>query len=249
MSDSSRLAGVFGSLATMGVAGLLVPARDWLDPTNVALILVVFIAATAASGGRAAGAWTSLVAALSFNFFYTQPHYSLRINDRVDIITTLLLLVVGLIVGELANLRTRSQREATVASSGSHRLEHVAAAVAGGRDADTVWPVVREALIGQFRLAECRFEPAPFESGDELQRLHRDGRLPATEHVFTGEGFELPEDGVEVLVETGSNVLGRLVLVPTAHAGATRAERKVVVALADQFAVAVARTAQPRTLT
>ena len=233
----------------IGVAGLLVPARDWLGATNVALVLVVVIAGAAATGGRTAGALTSLMAALSFNFFHTQPHYSLRINDRVDVITTLLLLVVGLIVGELANLRTRSRREATVATGGTRRLEEVAAIVAGGRDADTVWPVVRKALVEQFRLAECRFEPVPFETGDERPRLQRDGRLPATEHVFTGEGFELPASGVEVLVESGTKLLGRLVLVPTPHAGATRAERKVVVALADQFAVAVARTAQRHVLT
>jgi K+-sensing histidine kinase KdpD len=249
MSESSRLAGVFGSLAVIGVAGLLVPARDWLDPTNVALVLVVVIAGAAATGGRGAGALTSVMAALSFNFFHTQPYYSLRISDRDDIVTTVLLLVVGVSVGEIATLRTRSRREATVASGGTRRLEDVAAAIATGRDAESVWPVVRQALVEQFRLAECRFEPAPFEAGDELPRLQRDGRLPATEHVFTGEGFELPPHGVEVLVEVGPTLLGRLVLVPTPHAGATRAERKVVVALADQFAVAVARTAQPRVLT
>lgn len=249
MSESSRLAGVFGALAAIGVAGLLVPARDWLDPTNVALVLVVVIAGAAATGGRAAGALTSVIAALSFNFFHTQPHYSLRINDRVDVITTLLLVVVGLIVGELANLRTRSRREATVATGGTRRLEDVAAAVASGRDAEFVWPVVRQALVEQFRLADCRFEPAPFEPVGALPRLHRDGRLPATEHVFTGDGFELPAQGVEVLVESGPTLLGHLVLVPTPHAGATRAERKVVVALADQFAVAVARTAQRHVMT
>ena len=80
------------------------------------LVLVIVVAAS--FGGRAAGVTTSVVATLSFNFFHTQPYYSLRISDRFDIITTLLLVVVGLAVGEIAVL---SHRHETVADEHTTR--------------------------------------------------------------------------------------------------------------------------------
>ena len=91
------------------VAGLLVAVRDTIGNTNVALILVVFVVAAAVFGGRLAGFTAAAVAAISFNFFHTQPYLTLRIKEGQDIVTVLLLLVVGLVVGELALLRQRTR--------------------------------------------------------------------------------------------------------------------------------------------
>ena len=62
-----------GALTAITVAGLIVPLRSTIDNTNVALVLVLVIVAAASFGGRAAGVTTSVVAALAFNFFHTQP--------------------------------------------------------------------------------------------------------------------------------------------------------------------------------
>ncbi len=116
-----------GSLAVVGIAGLLVPLRSTIDNTNVALVLVLVIVAAASFGGRIAGVTTSVVAALSFNFFHTEPYYSLRISDRFDIITTVLLVVVGLAVGEIAVLSHRHEVVADEHVTGARHLERVAA--------------------------------------------------------------------------------------------------------------------------
>ena len=44
-------------------------------------------------------------AALSFNFFHTVPYLTLEIDSADDVETTLLLLAVGLAVGQLASYR------------------------------------------------------------------------------------------------------------------------------------------------
>ncbi len=92
----------FGAIAAIAVAGVLVPVRSTIDNTNVALILVLVVVAAATFGGRTAGAITSIVSALAFNYFQTEPYYTLRISDRDDIVTAVLLLLVGLAVGEIA---------------------------------------------------------------------------------------------------------------------------------------------------
>ena len=62
---------------------------------------------SAAGSGASVAA---LVSVASFDFFFTRPYYSFSINARDDVETAVLLLVVGLVVGELV-VRTRRSRD------------------------------------------------------------------------------------------------------------------------------------------
>jgi Domain of unknown function (DUF4118) len=235
VNDAARIWSALGALAAIAVAGLLVPLRSTIDNTNVALVLVLVIVAAASFGGRAAGVTTSIVAALAFNFFHTQPYYSLRISDRFDIITTILLAVVGLAVGEIAVLSHRHEVVADEHATGARHLERVAGLVASGASESDVWDAVRAGLVAELGLASCRFDPGVGLT--HLPRIERDGRLLEGERYFTGGGFALPAEGVEILVERQGRTLGRLVLEPEGRRAVSRDQRRVGVALADQLAV------------
>jgi hypothetical protein len=245
--DSSRIIACLGAMAVIAIAGLLVPARDWLDTTNVALVLAIVVVGAAVFGGRMAGAITSISAALAFDFFHTPPYYDLRIDDRHDVIAALLLLVMGVTVGQLAALRYGSRHDALLHAQSAARLEAVASVVAAGVGLDTVWAVVRDALVDQLDLAACEFEPVPF--GAEYATLGRDGQIEAPTLRYEHGGFSLPPEGVAVPVVAKGELLGRLVLVPRPHRGTSKPQRRVAVALADQLAVAAAtwRPRQPLT--
>jgi K+-sensing histidine kinase KdpD len=238
--ESSRIVAAAGAVVAVLVGGLLAPARDLLGPANVALVLAIVVVGAAIFGGRVAGGVTSIAAALSFDYFQTRPYYSLRIDDREDIIAALLLLVMGVAVGHLALMRAGTRHEVQVQAKGAEHLEDVAAVVAAGADLDEVWPVVRRALINQLDLAGARFEPAPFNS--QYTALARDGHIASATLSYEPGGFSLPAEGAAVPVVAGAQQLGRLVLVPQPHSGTTRSQRRVAVALADQLAVAAART-------
>jgi hypothetical protein len=224
-----------GAIAAIVVAGLLVPVRDTFGNTNMALVLVVVIVAAAALGGRFVGAVTSVAAALAFNYFHTQPYRTLSVDNREDIATVVLLLVVGLIVGELANLHSRRRGDAQTRAAGAHWL-------AGGRPVEDVWPIVQQGLVDELGLTGCRFEPAPYHG--QLPAVQRSGRLegPLT---WAREGFELPAGGAQLSVEHRSHLFGRVVLAPTPGRGVSLEERRVAVALADQLAVAMAMAGKP----
>jgi K+-sensing histidine kinase KdpD len=238
--EPSRIFAAIGAIAAVLIAGLLVPLRDWLGSANVALILAAIVVGAAIFGGRFAGGITSIAAALSFDYFYTQPFYDLRINDHQDIVTALLLLVLGVAVGQLAVMRYGARRVEQLHARGAAHLEDVAAVVAAGANLDEVWPVVRRALIDQLDLAACQFEPAPFST--EHTSLDRAGHIDTRKLRYEPGGFALPLDGVTVPVVANREELGRLVLVPRPGRGTTRAQRRVVIALADQLAVAAARS-------
>jgi hypothetical protein len=238
--ESVGLGAGVGAASTILVAGLLVPIRGWLGASNVALVLAILVVGAAIIGGRMAGAVTSVAAALAFDFFHTEPYYTLRIDKREDVIAAVLLLVLGISVGQLAVMRVRSRREADLATRGAVRLEDVAAIVAAGASLDEAWPVVRRCLIEQLELSECRFEVPPFR--DSLTEIDRRGKLDTNALHYEAGGFVLPAEGAEIHVVHGGRLLGRLVLVPLKGRGTTRAERRVAVALADQLAVAASRS-------
>lgn len=102
-------------LGPLAASGILVVFRGELFATNAALVLVLPVLAAAIVGGRWGGVVSAVVAALCFDFFFTRPYYSFTITRRDDVETTLVLLVVGLVVGELV-VRARHSRQLERAS-------------------------------------------------------------------------------------------------------------------------------------
>ena len=138
---------------------MLIPIRDDVDNTNVALLLVVVVVAVASVGQRARrGAWRRCRRPASFNFFHTVPYYSLRIDSRDDVETAVLLLLVGLAVGELASRGLQAQRGGRPRAPRPGQPARPGALVAKGEDADYVLMATEAELTHLLGLAACRFE-------------------------------------------------------------------------------------------
>jgi K+-sensing histidine kinase KdpD len=101
------LAASIGGLGVLVMAMLLVPLRDFLGHQNAAILLLLGVQVVAATGGRVAGLIAAAVAALSFDFLFTEPYLQLVILHRLDIITVILLFVVGLATSEITHFRSR----------------------------------------------------------------------------------------------------------------------------------------------
>lgn len=97
------LAASIGGVGLVVAAMGLVPLRDFLGRQNVAILLLLGVQLLAATGGRIGGIVGAVVAALLFDFFFTEPYLELVILDRIDIITTILLFAVGLATSELTH--------------------------------------------------------------------------------------------------------------------------------------------------
>lgn len=75
---------------------------------NVALIMAVVTVAVAVVDWLA-GALTSVIAALALNYFHTEPYRTLRIDDRRDVLSVLLLGALGLAVSAVTAVRVRNE--------------------------------------------------------------------------------------------------------------------------------------------
>ena len=233
---AGRIALAIGPAVALGAAGLLERVRDSFGVANVALVLscVVVVAALA---GRSAGLATAVTAALAYNFFHTRPYYSLRISSGRDIATVGLLVIIGVIVGEMGTWRRRALAASTRRLQGSRALEAVAAQLAAGTQPDEIWAAVRAAMIDALDLADCRFE---LGASPSVQLIPRSGSLFGESMRLGRHGFELPASGAAIAVVYAGRTLGHIVMVPAGSGGSQRDIRQVAVALADEYAVALA---------
>lgn len=223
-------------------AALLVPLREDLVGTNLALILVVAVVAGAAFAGRMGGVVAAIAAALSYDFFLTKPYLSLQIESADDVETALLLLVVGLIVGQLALVSRRHLAQAERGRSEIDRLRRLAALVARGEDGADVLMAAQAELTELFDLERCRFEAGLPDGSRPV--LERTGGITGTRAWrFAGGDLELPWAGVDLPVLGHGRPVGRFVLVPHQGVGASLEARVVGVAIADLVGSVLAGTA------
>lgn len=227
------------------MSAVLLPLRDDVVSTNFALVLVLVVVAVAAAGNRVAGIVAALSAGAWFDFFFTKPYATFAINDRADIETAVLLLLVGVGVTELA---AWGRRQHAIAEREAGYLAGVEAASgigATGGSSSTLIHQVAKQLTGTLGLRRCRFQYGVAGLGD-LPRLGRDGHVRWRRVDVDIERAGLPtQDDVELLVESGGLLCGRFLLSATPGTRPSVAQRLMAVTLADQVGAALGRGGQP----
>ena len=235
--QKSKLAGwLLAVLGPIIVSVALIPFRDDFPATNAALVLVLVVVAAGTVGGRQGGITSAIVAALCFDFFFTRPYYSFTIDSRDDIETTIVLLVVGVAVGELVVRERRSRRIAWARGREVDQIRRVAELGAGGSPDGRLITVVQREIVELLGARGSRFERPPYAT--TLPRLGHDRVTipPHGGHLRAAARSEQRDRGSRL---GRGREIGRLVVVlaedstvlPTIPA----ADRALAVALADQL--------------
>ena len=224
-------------LAPIAVAALLIPWRDNLDTADNALFLVVVIVAVASTGRRGAAATAALVSALSFDFFLTRPYYSFRITRHQDLITEILLLVLGLAVGELAARGRRHRDEAWEGRKQVAQLHSVTELAASGRDPQVVVAAATDELRDLLALRKVQFTVHDTDAASA--RLTPDGEVRVGSVTWPTGDLGLPTQSVDLPVRGGGWVLGHFRLTPTPGKPVPADRLLVAVAIADQVGAAM----------
>jgi len=227
-----RFALIGALLAPPAVAALLIPFRTALPPANAALVLVVVVVAVAANGHRTAGVLCAFFAALWFDFFLTQPFYRFAINGRDNIETTVLLLVVGIAVTELAHRGRRMHGIAVIGGAQAGGVRRTAELVASDVPTGAVLDQVSAQLTELLALRGCRFalEREPDTYPPVLQP---DGTLRWGSSLWDVESLGFPSDEIELPARFQGRPLGRFMLLPTPATAPGVAARQTAVVLSD----------------
>jgi K+-sensing histidine kinase KdpD len=225
-------------LAPPAAAAALIPARTHTDNANIALGLVVVVVAVATFGHRLATVVSAISAAVWFDFFHTRPYYSFTISTHDDVVTAVLLLVVGVAVGELAIRTRRNLDAARTGSSDIANLHAVAELVAAGEKPEIAVVTVASELRRLFGLRDCTFERAPFETNPRVARFERSGNVVVGELSWGVGTMGLPGKQVELAVSGFGRTFGRFLMTPTPGHPVSFDRRIIAIALADQVAAA-----------
>jgi K+-sensing histidine kinase KdpD len=244
MPGRDRLAVLAALGAPLALAAILVPFRASFPNTDAALALLVVVVAVAANGYRLAGALAAASAAVWFDFFLTRPYYRFTITRRADIETTLLLLVIGMAVTELAVWGRRQHAAASRRAGYLDGINAAAQAVAAGGSPSALTEQVTGQLTQLLSLRSCRFQYGAAGLGQPA-RMRHDGTVVAAHRPWDvdAKGFP-PGIDTELLVESGGIFQGRFLMTPRPSAPPTLEQRLLAVALADQVGAALA-TSRP----
>jgi K+-sensing histidine kinase KdpD len=234
---------VIAVAAPLALALSLLPLRGQVPSATVALSLAVLVSAVAAIGSRLPAAVAAVSSALCFDSFYTRPYGSVSISNAGDVETTVLLLVGGLIVGQLA-ARNRAHRVRISQSSDNlSRIQAVAEMLAAGTDPQNVVAAVAGELKDMLGLRTCWFDTSfPDAVGPMIER---NGDVSWGRIWWGFDTLGLPGKPISLGVENQHHRLGRFVLLAEAGTRVSQQQLLAAVTLADQAGTALGVEAVP----
>jgi len=234
---SARLVSRIAALAVpLTVAAALVPVRTDFSDADAALITVVAVVAVASFGDRLGGILASASAAGWFDFFLTRPYERFAITRSQDVLTTVLLFVVGLAVTEITARGRRHRARAAEQTAYLDELHAIAGMMAEGGETQIALSRVEATLASLLNLRACYYEPTPPTGRSAL--VLRDGSV-----VLAGVRWPtLPGREVDLPIEYQSHSYGRFVLVPTPGTVVPLERRRVASALATDIGAILAAT-------
>jgi two-component system sensor histidine kinase KdpD len=125
-------------LITALATGLCVSARAYLGPTNLVMILLLGIVATAFRFGRGPSALASVLSVAAFDYFFVPPYYTFRVADTEYLFTFSVLLITALLI---STLTVRLRRQAAAADDRERRtaaLYAMSRDLAAAKDVDEI---------------------------------------------------------------------------------------------------------------
>jgi K+-sensing histidine kinase KdpD len=191
-------AGAFGASVLLGI--ILQPVRGTIGLENVTIVYLLIVIVAAAYGGRGAGLFAALVAALSYDYFLTTPYNRLVIDTLAQVVTVALLFAAGVVASLAGRARRRSTVEARQHSDALHLLNAITQMIAAGGDAARAAAEGLYGLLDADRVIIKRTGPTSeavvadvgrtdqAADAHDLPRLDQQGRLP--------RGFGLWRDGL-----------------------------------------------------
>ena len=117
-----RLGYVASLLGTAAVTALLIPFREHINSTTIALAYLLDVLFVALFWGSGPALLASVLAVFCFNFFFLPPLYTLSIAHSENWIALFAFFTTALAVGQLS---AREKRRAEEAERGEHEIERL----------------------------------------------------------------------------------------------------------------------------
>jgi len=178
---------VMATAALTMLVALLEKLRPALNQTTNALALVLAVILIAVTAGRGPALYASILAGLSFNYFFIGPFYSLRISRPEDLVAFLVFVATATLVGQMSSrlekrvIQTEVQQEQLERVRVDYQRASAEAAEAGElRRSERLKTALLDAIAHDLRtpltsikaaISTIRQKPVPGEVEQELYEV------------------------------------------------------------------------------
>jgi K+-sensing histidine kinase KdpD len=157
MPEADPLLGsVMRYLASFAMTALATVVAVDIDSTvtipNLSLVFVVPVIIAAVSLGLGPSLCSAILGALAFNFFLTEPRYTLAVEDAANIWAIGLLFVVGLIVSSVAFTSRQRATEAALLRRQATVLQGYSRDIAAADNTKAIASITSQALAAFFKV-------------------------------------------------------------------------------------------------
>jgi K+-sensing histidine kinase KdpD len=141
------------SIAMTAVATIVAIGVDTkVSIPNLSLVFVIPVIIAGISLGLGPSLCAAVLGAMAFNFFLTEPRYSLAVDDVANIWAIALLFVVGLIVSGVAFTSHRRASEASLLRKQASVLQGYTRDIAAAGNVNAITSITSQALAALFRV-------------------------------------------------------------------------------------------------
>jgi K+-sensing histidine kinase KdpD len=229
------------AIAPLLVCAVLAAFRDSVTAATSAVVLVLVVVAMAASGDRVAGFVAAVSSGVWFDVFLTEPFGRVTIKNRDDVEITVLLVLVGLSVTEIALWGRRQQARASRRAGYLDGVFGTSRIIAGAAESPSVLiNHVAEQIVELLAIDDCQFLPGAVPGPEDASIDHDGFVIRRGQRVNVARNGLPTDEHIGLVVRQGSVVHGQFALT-----AATRVVRpsvdqlRVAVLLADQVGAAL----------
>ncbi len=184
--------GYLVSLAMTAVAtGVAVGVDRVVTIPNLSLLFVVPVVLAGVGFGLGPALLSAVLGALAFNFFLTEPRYSLAVDDPANIWAIALLFLIGLIVSGIAYIARRRAVDAAILRKQAAVLQGLGRDIVAADSTETIVSVTSDALAALFGV------PA-------VVMLVADGKVPPVNRIGAIELTEADLEAARSSLAAGS---------------------------------------------
>jgi len=193
---ASRWVAYLAAVAMTALATVVAIAVDSkINIPNMSLVFVIPVIVAGLSSGIGPSLCSALLGALAFNFFLTEPRYSLAVDDPSNVWAIVLLFVVGIIVSGVAFTSRRRAEEAALLQKRAVILENFSRDVVAAKDEASAASITSRALNSLFRA------PAVVMAG-------REGKLVCLKQTVDAEPAEAEFEAAQSALATATTLRG-----------------------------------------
>ena len=150
-SQAPALTGYFASVLMTAAATVVAIGIDsGMSIPNVSLVFVIPVIIAGVTFGLGASVCSAILGALAYNFFLTEPRYTLAVNDPANVWAIALLLFVGLIVSSVAFTSRRRAINAALLTKQATLLQDYSRDIGAAGDTKTAASITSKALAALF---------------------------------------------------------------------------------------------------